>query len=550
MTTERWILLVKRLILVVLSIVAIANITLSLVQSLGQPQIQTRLELYQTNLLLHASEWQGKSPETGTRKESIPDLKAARNALLGDKPLKTAQEQYQDARKLAQTTESKITAQLQGVSQKISQFQGVEDDDAPIPDELKVQSQRAKQQQQLTQLLSKVQKLIDELDLRIGMLQAQQGNTKAAIQTWSTLTNPSTNADELATVPEESIVQTAQVLIGLWSEPSQLLPDAESQIQQDLEGWFRYRALNQLYQLQQRKDALLSLEAKEQDIAEQAVFKLALVGAIPGFGSLLGLGLLIFLVGQRLLQGRRSLLATNSDVPWETPWDGETIWQVFILGFFFVGQLLLPTLFHLLGVNPSNFDVRMKAFYVLASYLLMASGGLLVLFVSLKPFFPLPEDWFRFNWRSNWSLWGLGGYFVALPLVILVSLLNQKLWQGQGGSNPILPLALEGQDSIALFLFFLTACVAAPIFEEIFFRGFLLPSLTRYMPVWGAIVASGFLFAIAHLSLSEVLPLATLGIVLGVVYTRSRNLLASILLHGLWNAGTLLSLFVLGSGSH
>ncbi|MEW6495945.1 MAG: CPBP family glutamic-type intramembrane protease, partial [Cyanobacteriota bacterium] len=41
----------------------------------------------------------------------------------------------------------------------------------------------------------------------------------------------------------------------------------------------------------------------------------------------------------------------------------------------------------------------------------------------------------------------------------------------------------------------------------------------------------------------------TLGIVLGVVYTRSRNLLSSILLHCLWNAGTLLSLFVLGSGS-
>jgi uncharacterized protein len=38
-----------------------------------------------------------------------------------------------------------------------------------------------------------------------------------------------------------------------------------------------------------------------------------------------------------------------------------------------------------------------------------------------------------------------------------------------------------------------------------------------------------------------------LGIILGVVYTRSRNLLSSILLHSLWNSGTLLSLFVLGS---
>jgi membrane protease YdiL (CAAX protease family) len=134
--------------------------------------------------------------------------------------------------------------------------------------------------------------------------------------------------------------------------------------------------------------------------------------------------------------------------------------------------------------------------------------------------------------------------------VIVVSLINQQLWKGQGGSNPILPLALEGRDSVALLIFFITACVAAPVFEEIIFRGFLLPSLTRYVPVWGAILASSLLFAIAHLSLSEVLPLATLGMVLGVVYTRSRNLLASMLLHGLWNAGTLLSLFVLGSGSN
>jgi len=69
------------------------------------------------------------------------------------------------------------------------------------------------------------------------------------------------------------------------------------------------------------------------------------------------------------------------------------------------------------------------------------------------------------------------------------------------------------------------------------------------MPVWGAIVLSSFIFALAHLSLSEVLPLMVLGMVLGFVYARSRNLLTSMLLHSLWNSGTLLSLFVLGSSS-
>ncbi len=551
MTTEQWILPIKRLILIVLTIWAIAHVTLSLLLSLGQPQIQTRLELYQTNLLLHATEWHGKSAETRIPQESQLDLTAPRDAILGEQPVKNAREQYQQARELAQTTQSKIVAQLQELSSIKVQFPPVaEDEIPPVPDQVGMKEQQRQQQKQLKQLLAQVKQLINELDLRIGILQTQQGDTQAAIKTWSKLSNPSLETVELVSASEDSLAQTAQVLMGLWSAPPKEFPDAESHIQKDLDGWFRYRALTKLYQVQHRQDALLSLQAKEQEIAEQAIFKLALVAGIPGLSSLLGIGLLIILVVQRVLQGKRSLLATNGDVRWETPWDGEVILQVFVVGFFFIGQLLLPTLFRQLGVNPSHFDVRMSALYVLGSYLLMASGGLLVLYISVKPFFPLPEGWFRFKGPINWILWGLGGYLVALPLVILVSLLNQQLWQGQGGSNPILPLALQGQDGIALFLFFLTACVAAPFFEEIFFRGFLLPSLTRYVPVWGAIILSGFLFAIAHLSLSEVLPLATLGIVLGIVYTRSRNLLASMLLHGLWNAGTLLSLFALGSGSN
>lgn len=98
-------------------------------------------------------------------------------------------------------------------------------------------------------------------------------------------------------------------------------------------------------------------------------------------------------------------------------------------------------------------------------------------------------------------------------------------------------------------IFFTTAAIAAPIFEEILFRGFLLPSLTRYVPVWGAIGLSSLFFAVAHLKLAEVLPLTALGMVLGIVYTRSRNLLAPMLLHSLWNGATLMGLFILGSGA-
>jgi membrane protease YdiL (CAAX protease family) len=99
-------------------------------------------------------------------------------------------------------------------------------------------------------------------------------------------------------------------------------------------------------------------------------------------------------------------------------------------------------------------------------------------------------------------------------------------------------------------VFFITASVAAPLFEEIMFRGFLLPSLTRYQSPWSAIALSSLLFAIAHLNVSEVIPLATLGMVLGFTYVRSGNLLAPMLLHCLWNSGTLISLFILGSSAN
>ncbi len=535
---------IKRLILIVLTLVAVVKISLSLIESWGQPQIQSRLELYQTNLLLHASEWQGvdRSGDFIPADGGNTNLKALQSNLIGNEPLKAATKQYTEAVDLASSSLNKAQKQLQQ-----AQSQPVIASDAPkekLP--YPPVEEASSTQQQLQGSINQLESLRDELDLRLGIIQTKQKETEAALKTWNDLIARHSEKSEM------SSVKTAQVLVGLWSIPPRLVPNAESQIQKDLDSWFRYQGLIKLYNVQQRQDDLVKLQAQEQQVAQQAIVKLAIIGGIPVISCLIGTGLVIFLVVQLLIQGKRSLIAQNDNFTWETPWNGEVVWQVFIVGFFFIGQILLPLIFGLFfgfsKINPASFDSRAKALYVLLSYLLMSAGGVTVLYLSIKKFLPLPKDWFRFDWRGGWVLWGFGGYFVALPLVILVSLVNQKLWQGQGGSNPILPIALENRDGVALTIFFTTAAIAAPLFEEFLFRGFLLPSLTRYFPAWGAIILSSFLFAIAHLSLSEVLPLMTLGIILGVVYTRSRNLLSSILLHSLWNSGTLLSLFILGSG--
>ncbi|MEG4214969.1 CPBP family glutamic-type intramembrane protease [Microcoleus sp. Pol14C6] len=526
----------KRVILGILTAIAIALVGLSLLASWNQPQIQSRLELYQTNLLLHASEWQGENNQS-------VNLSSARNNIVGADPLNTALTQYQEARDSTRKTLETTQSQFKGIQSAITS--------KSADNTLKLAQNKA-----LSESIEQQSALLNELDLRLGILQVSSGKTEAALQTWTNLVERYKTK-----IDDDSSVVTAQVLRGIWINPAQLLPDAEPRIQKSLDGWFRYRALAQLYKLQERSKELVALQAAEQATAEQAIEKLAIVVGVPAIALFIGTILLIGLTVQWLLQrqqletaGSGPVLARNASLTWDVPWDGEIVWQVLVVGFFFVGQILIPYLLlpvslAVLKLNPATFDGRDKAFYIFATYLLLSAGGLSVLYFSVKSFLPLPEGWFRTNWRGNWFLWGLGGYFVALPLVVLVSLINQQFWQGQGGSNPILPIVLEGRDNVALVVFFGTAAIAAPVFEEIVFRGFLLPSLTRYLPVWGAIAASAFLFAVAHLSVSEILPLATLGAVLGFVYTRSRNLLAPMLLHSLWNSGTLLSLFLLGGGA-
>ena len=81
----------KRIILIVLTLVAILFSGSSLIGSLKQPQYQSELELYQTNIILLANEWE---PSNDDEK----NFQSAKAAILGLKPLKGALEQYQQAK--------------------------------------------------------------------------------------------------------------------------------------------------------------------------------------------------------------------------------------------------------------------------------------------------------------------------------------------------------------------------------------------------------------------------------------------------------------------
>ncbi|NEQ95639.1 MAG: CPBP family intramembrane metalloprotease [Cyanothece sp. SIO2G6] len=528
----------RQIVLSILTaIVLLVSAGPALLGSLEQQQISDRLELYQTDMMLQASELAVAAGED----QFVP----VQSILIGQSPIETGLKAYQDNRQTAEKNLERL--QAQAVQLQTNMDEGA-DADLVAANALQQLQVLQTQLNQVQGNIQTEQTLLHQLDLQIGLLQVAQGNEVAAQRTWEGLEQ--LNDDD----PVKAIATIATVLQGLWAEPVAIAPDAEAQINAQLTGWFRDRALTRLYELQGNTTALTALQQTRQTTAQQVVTKLALIGVGPLLGCLIGGGLLIFAIVQRFVSRDKAILAEPQAKTWDTPWDWEITWQVIIVGFFFVGQLVIPIAFQLfksqlalLGSSLGLVAGRFTAVSTLFVYLLMSVGAIAILYTSIKEYAPLAKGWFRVKLREFWWLWGLGGYLVAVPLVIGVSIINQIIWQGRGGSNPLLQTVLEEGDSLALGIFFLTAAIAAPLFEELFFRGFLLPSLTRYMSTWGAIAISSLLFATAHLSVSEILPLTVLGMVLGFVYSRTNNLLAPMMVHSLWNSATMLGLLVLGS---
>lgn len=89
------------------------------------------------------------------------------------------------------------------------------------------------------------------------------------------------------------------------------------------------------------------------------------------------------------------------------------------------------------------------------------------------------------------------------------------------------------------------AVIIAPLWEEVVFRGVLYPFVKKRLGRWPALVSTGFLFGTIHGHLPSLLPLAFLGVILGLSYERSGSLWTPILLHAWFNLGTSINLLFL-----
>ncbi len=83
---------------------------------------------------------------------------------------------------------------------------------------------------------------------------------------------------------------------------------------------------------------------------------------------------------------------------------------------------------------------------------------------------------------------------------------------------------------------YIMIAVAAPILEEILFRGVILRALLKKYSPWKAILISALVFGVFHMNPWQFLYATVLGLYLGYIYWKTRSLFYPILIHWLLNS--------------
>ncbi len=306
------------------------------------------------------------------------------------------------------------------------------------------------------------------------------------------------------------------------------------------EDRFLYHLLSKRFDLD---DSLLITNA----VSKKMFLKIIAIRLIP---------LLTIIFGSLLVLRSLWRVVTSRKIEWKEfkPLDLYLLDMVLLVsgGFVVLGELVSPLFsITLVDLVASNLSIELtQSLKIFFGYLFMAIPPLLIIYFQIKSFdksFILKKDYFQFNFLpiKDSIFQGFKGFLMIIPFVLLVSLIMNLLIENQNGSNPLLEIVLNNNNYFSFILLFLTTTFLAPLFEEVIFRGVLLPILSREFGIVLGIIISAFIFALAHLSISELPPLFTLGVGLGITRLISGRLSSSVFMHSLWNGMTFLNLFLL-----
>lgn len=140
-------------------------------------------------------------------------------------------------------------------------------------------------------------------------------------------------------------------------------------------------------------------------------------------------------------------------------------------------------------------------------------------------------------------IWGIAGGIALFFLITAVGYIIQVL------IPQLKPQAFEEvlrkADSVRHLLLLLgIGAIAAPLAEEMFFRGVVYPVFRRYFGIRWGIVVSGVFFGLLHWDIWRLVPLALGGMALAYFYERSQTIYVPWIAHGIWNGAMALVVYL------
>lgn len=159
----------------------------------------------------------------------------------------------------------------------------------------------------------------------------------------------------------------------------------------------------------------------------------------------------------------------------------------------------------------------------------------------------------RFGLRGFDVLPGLIGAFVVMSLTLYVEIL-------QGGVIALLGIEVPKTPSVAevfpltpigVGVAIIVTCIAAPISEEVLFRGVLFGGLRDRWGDWPAALVSGAIFAASHLNWFVFVPFTILGVLLAWISSQTRSIWPAVIAHAAFNVNALVLgylFYFIGSG--
>jgi membrane protease YdiL (CAAX protease family) len=244
-------------------------------------------------------------------------------------------------------------------------------------------------------------------------------------------------------------------------------------------------------------------------------------------------------------------MADEQRPPYVWKFWGTSLWGLFIFAAMFLGQVAVIVFFLFrLGTWDMAEAIRLigGGLTISLSVILGVPAVLVATWIAIRPTRVPFADYLGLRWTS-WR-----NFFVGLAsMAILVGswdLLSRALGR-EVTSGFMGEVMKSAQDSGALWLLVIAFSVAAPVWEEIFSRGFLYRGWSESkLGVAGAIVLSSLAWTSLHLQYDWFFfgEIFSIGLLLGYLRFRTGSTWLTIVLHGLNNLAATIQTFWL-SGS-